>query len=311
LQSISPAHHAVSNASTREARPARNPDDRLPLGIMLAIPLVATLAGLPYYLMGPGERLRSPLHPLLKPAASVGLAFGVAALVLFLFMWLYPLRKQFRWLAFTGSAPAWLRNHVLVGLALPFIAAVHAGWRFDGLIGLGYLAMVLVSLSGLVGRYLYVRIPRSRGGVELSLDEAAGERRAILTRIALETGLDPVEIDRAIAVHTRPLAGLGLGRAFAHMISNDVARWRAMRALRREWSRPRPGATAPDPKALGRALALARREMALTQQLHMLDATRRVFAFWHVAHRPFAITALLAVLIHVVVAVAVGGVRLP
>ena len=40
----------------------------------------------------------------------------------------------------------------------------------------------------------------------------------------------------------------------------------------------------------------------------MLEATRRVFAFWHVAHRPVAITALLALLIHVTVAVAVGGV---
>jgi hypothetical protein len=40
----------------------------------------------------------------------------------------------------------------------------------------------------------------------------------------------------------------------------------------------------------------------------MLEATRRVFGYWHVAHRPFAVTALLAVLIHVVVAMTIGGV---
>jgi hypothetical protein len=33
-----------------------------------------------------------------------------------------------------------------------------------------------------------------------------------------------------------------------------------------------------------------------------------VFALWHVVHRPFAVTALLAVTIHVAVAVAVGSV---
>ena len=42
----------------------------------------------------------------------------------------------------------------------------------------------------------------------------------------------------------------------------------------------------------------------------MLFRSRRVFAWWHVAHRPFALTALLAVVIHVVVALWVGGVQL-
>ena len=56
-----------------------------------------------------------------------------------------------------------------------------------------------------------------------------------------------------------------------------------------------------------RAVRLASREIALTQQTRMLDATHRLFGWWHVAHRPFAMTALLAVLIHVIVVVAVGG----
>jgi hypothetical protein len=65
-----------------------------------------------------------------------------------------------------------------------------------------------------------------------------------------------------------------------------------------------------DGAALASALRLARRELQYTQQLRALDATRRLFAWWHVAHRPFALTALLAVLVHVVVAIWVGGVRL-
>jgi hypothetical protein len=50
--------------------------------------------------------------------------------------------------------------------------------------------------------------------------------------------------------------------------------------------------------------------MKFSQQMRALEATRRVFAWWHVAHRPFALTALFAILVHVVVAVWVGGVRL-
>jgi hypothetical protein len=47
--------------------------------------------------------------------------------------------------------------------------------------------------------------------------------------------------------------------------------------------------------------------MALTQQARILESTRRVFRFWHVAHRPFALVALLAVLVHVGVVVAMGA----
>jgi hypothetical protein len=68
-----------------------------------------------------------------------------------------------------------------------------------------------------------------------------------------------------------------------------------------------PGGRRPDPRAVREAVRLASREIALTQQSRMLDATHRVFRYWHVAHRPFAITALVAVFVHVVVVVAVGA----
>jgi len=49
-----------------------------------------------------------------------------------------------------------------------------------------------------------------------------------------------------------------------------------------------------------------RREIALLQQTALIDATRRVFRFWHVAHLPVAVAALAAVLVHVTVVVAMG-----
>jgi len=284
-------------------------DDRLPILVLLGIPLAATAIGFPYYMLGPGERMRSSLHAWLKPTGTIGLEFGVAGLALFLFMWAYPLRKRYRWLGFTGAVGAWLRVHTLAGLALPFLVAVHAGWHFDGLIGLGYLAMVLVALSGVVGRYLYVRIPRSRTGLELTIDEAVTERRALITRIAAMAGLDPRLVEESLAVDARPDQGLGPLRTVWQMIADDFARARAIRRIGHEWARAGTHGAAAGKRALGQALRLARRELALAQQLRMLDATRRLFALWHVAHRPFAITALLAVLIHVVVAVAVGAVR--
>ena len=53
---------------------------------------------------------------------------------------------------------------------------------------------------------------------------------------------------------------------------------------------------------------IARRQMALSQQARLLNATQAIFRHWHAAHRPVAITAFIAVTIHVVVVIAVVAV---
>jgi hypothetical protein len=284
--------------------------DRVALVCLLAIPLGATLRHLPYYALDASARARDPRHVWLAPSGPVGISFGVAGAALFLFMWLYPLRKRLPALQRVGNLGGWLQVHIVAGLALPFVVAVHAGWRFTGLIGLGYAAMVLVILSGVVGRYLYGHIPRQQDGLELTRDEVASERRALLTRIAAATGLEPTEVERTLDPGPDPGAGRGVTETLARLVVGDLSRRRAMREWARRWSRPRAGQPAPEPRTLAEAVRLARREVALGQQVRMLEATNRVFAWWHVAHLPVAITAFLALVVHVGVAVLVGGVML-
>src|SRR5712691_12259721 len=106
--------------------------------LFLALLTAICLAGWPYYVLPMAERVRSPLHPWLKSSGYVGQSAGLLALAIFFFLWLYPLRKKFRWLAFTGAIARWLDVHVLAALALPLLVAIHAAWRFEGLIGLGF-----------------------------------------------------------------------------------------------------------------------------------------------------------------------------
>jgi hypothetical protein len=268
--------------------------------------VVATALGLSYYLSPAAERVRSDLHPWLKPSGTVGQSFGITGLLLFLFMWLYPVRKAFGARRALGSVGAWMRFHTAVGLALPLLIAVHAAWRFHGLIGLGYLAMLIVSLSGVIGRYLYTRIPRSRSGLELSREEIAAKRRSLVTDISASLGLDPASVERELTLAARPSTGAGAWATLKRLVANDISRWRSLQRLRARWSAPRGTGPRVDRAVLGRAVALARDEIRLSQQLDLLDATQRVFRYWHVAHRPVSVTALLAVMVHVTVAVLMG-----
>jgi hypothetical protein len=81
-----------------------------------------------------------------------------------------------------------------------------------------------------------------------------------------------------------------------------MARGRAVRRLRR-----RLGGGGKGRKRLDEIVTLARRQMSLSQQARLLDTTQGIFRYWHAAHRPVAITAFVAVTIHVVVVVAVGA----
>lgn len=307
---VVPPAPAVGTTSARPAARRGPAPDVWATVVLCLLPVALTAWGWAYYSAPLGARLRHPLHALLKPSGPVGLGLGIAAFAFFLFLWLYPLRKSIKALAWTGAVGNWMRVHIVAGLSVPVIAAVHAGWRFDGLIGLGYLSMFVVSLSGLVGRYLYVHIPRSRNGLELSMEDANGERRALLTQLSAATGLVPAELDRRLAVDTRPYEGLDPLRTLWRMFQDDLRRGRTIRELKLELARPRAGRGPLTGGELAETLRLARRELALAQQVRMLEATRRVFGYWHVAHRPFAVTAFIAVLIHVIVALTIGGVGL-
>jgi hypothetical protein len=266
--------------------------------------LVLLVVALPYYTAPIARRVRDPWHPWLRPSGIVGQSLGLAALGLFLFLWLYPLRKRLARVKALGSLPRWLNVHIAAGLLVPFVAAMHAGWRFEGLIGLGYASMFVVCLSGFVGRYLYVHVPRSRSGVALTLEEVAVERRALLGDVASASGIPVFEIEKRLAPDRPKGPSLNPARVLLAMLRDDVSRRRAVRRLARDLR-------AVGNAALSRAAArdvvrLARREMALAQQAAMLDGVHELFRWWHAAHKPFAIMALLAVLLHVGVAVAMG-----
>jgi hypothetical protein len=158
--------------------------------------------------------------------------------------------------------------------------------------------MFIVWCSGLIGRYLYVHIPRGRNGVELTMEEVGAERQALLDELARELELPAAEVERRLLPRTAATPTANPFAILSGMLRDDIARRRAVSAFCVGLGLP---AT-----TLAPVITLARRELALRQQVRMLDGIQRVFRHWHAAHRPIAIMALLAVLAHVIVAVRMG-----
>lgn len=219
-------------ATSRRPRRSEGGMSFVPRSVLLGlVPLVTiALVGFPYYTLPLSARLRSPYHPYLKPSGSIGLSAGLLAFALFLFLWLYPLRKRLRGATFLGSVPRWLDAHIVAGALVPVSAAVHAGFRFTGLIGLGYASMIVVALSGVIGRYVYVRIPRGRAGLEMNMEQVGAERREILTELVESTGLDPTQLAELL----RPVPmtqRTGVIGTLLSLVRDDFDRRRAIRRL--------------------------------------------------------------------------------
>jgi cytochrome b561 len=119
------------------------------------------------------------------PAASslVGHGIGIVGFILMLMTAtlysLRKLRKDARW----GSTSAWLKLHMVTGLVGPYMVLLHTAMRFNGLAGLAMLLTVIVVVSGLIGRYIYTRVPRAVEGLEAVAGGAGlDERRSRLIK---------------------------------------------------------------------------------------------------------------------------------
>ena len=143
------------------------------------------------------------------PNASglVGHGIGVAGFVLMLLTaTLYSLRKlstDARW----GSTAAWLRFHMVTGLVGPYMVLLHTAMRFSGLAGLAMALTAVVTVSGLVGRYIYTRVPRAAAAV--AGGDPAPEGLLLHRRRALATW-------RSIHV---PLTWVLFAVAFIHVVA--------------------------------------------------------------------------------------------
>lgn len=151
--------------STAEQEAAKNRRQAWGLSV-LGAGVIATLGylGAEYYLLSEEARLDSPMHVLWRPAGDVGHGIGVVASIVMLSNFLYPLRKRLGFLKGTAPINRWLNFHVFVGLLSPAVIAFHAAFQSNNLIATGtFASLLIVVVTGLVGRFVYGLIPRAQG----------------------------------------------------------------------------------------------------------------------------------------------------
>ena len=89
---------------------------------------------------------------------------------------LYPLRKRIAALERLGKMESWFKFHMIAGICGPLMVLFHSTFKTGSLNGaMALYAMLLVALSGVIGRFIYRHIHRGLYGNQLTLGEVSAE----------------------------------------------------------------------------------------------------------------------------------------
>jgi hypothetical protein len=288
---------------------------RLGLAWATVIALILILAwyGASYYRLNLEDRPSSPLHASLRPSGTIGLRIGMLGTAMFCVLFLYPLRKAWKWLGRKGKTKHWLDFHVLIGISAPVLITFHASFKLNGLIGIAYWIMLAVALSGFIGRYIYSQIPRSINAVQLSIGELETEARELAESLHQQKVFEFAEIAPLLEVPTpKEVKQMSLGALFASLIRMDLKRPLLVSRLRRrvltgtEIVTTLGGLRRSSHYELEGVISAIRGMSWLHSKMTFLDRTQQVFHLWHVIHRPFSYSFAVIVLIHIGIAISLG-----
>lgn len=268
---------------------------------VLAVLVIAALGlqlewGWEYYRLPSIERPLHPLHSDLRSSGRLGLAFGTAGAGLLLLNLTYLLRKRFVRTSWLGNLRTWMGVHVFTGVAGAAFAVAHSALRPTSVLGqLALLALAVVVVVGLVGRYVYSRVPRSMRGREL--ESAELQQRLEDYRTQLQAlGVGGLMARGSAEIHDAGRAST-LGRLVG-LIAGDRDSRRAYRSIRRALAGHADRA---------RILPIARRVCKDQQGLARYGELRGLMGSWRFLHRWLAVMMLIVLAFHVGLALRFGG----
>jgi hypothetical protein len=278
---------------------------RIFLTLLVAIVIVTLIylfiRGNSYYNTSLEERVYHVDHALLKPSGILGHGFGIAgSLLMITGMLSYMARKRYRSLSRLGLLKHWLEFHIFLCTLGPILVFFHTSYKFGGLVAISFWSMVAVFLSGIIGRFIYLQIPRSIEGRELTLNEVRGMKSDVTEILKNSYNLDD-ESFNTIVDSLKKKVGIYHNNAFVRYMRNRSEDRMSVRLVKKVLKQNKlKGAESK------KILDLVEDDITISRRIERLDTMQNMFKYWHVAHLPFALVMLIIMVIHVGVTILFG-----
>jgi hypothetical protein len=162
--------------------------------------------------------------------------------------------------------------------------------------------MVAVVLSGVIGRFIYIQIPRSIEGNELEIDDINTMSANLTDKLKSEFGINgkfSERLERISFAHEYKAATLG--KSIVLVVKDYFQSFLLLRKIYKEINEMDIAK-----RKAARVKSLVKSKIVLSRRIGMLRTMQKFFNYWHIVHLPFAIVMFVIMIIHVIVTLIFG-----
>ncbi|KAA3625450.1 MAG: hypothetical protein DWQ02_21805 [Bacteroidetes bacterium] len=269
---------------------------------MVAIVILTTMyliyAGMEYYNTPFEERFYHPRHDWFKPSGAFGHGLGIiGTLMILVGVVLYIARKRYNFLSRLIRLKYLLEFHIFLCTLGPILVLFHTAFKFGGIVSIAFWSMVAVVLSGVIGRFIYIQIPRTIEGRALSLNELKNMKTDFTNSFNEKFNID-LKTRLLIVNTTREVSD---DKSNVSIIQNYFNGRKTLKLINKELK----AIQLPKNDRLS-ILKMVKNDISLSGRIARLQSMQRLFKYWHVAHLPFALIMLIIVIIHIGITLAFG-----
>lgn len=237
--------------------------------VVLVTLVVLTYIGFSYYRLPIENRFYHPYYELLKPSGLMGHGLGMIGSFILLFgLFSYIARKRLKIFSLVGVLKYWLEFHIFFCTLGSILILFHTSFKLSGIASISFWSMVIVWSSGVIGRYIYLQIPRTIEGRELNLREAEEIKNQFDQELLNKYNID-----------------------FSELKTSKLSFSKLKLVSKEDYKKVKQ---------------LINNQKKMSRRIEGLDRMKNLFRYWHFAHLPFAIILIMMMLIHIGVVITLG-----
>jgi hypothetical protein len=270
--------------------------------IVIVVFIYITYIGSSFYKTSIEERFFHQDYKALKPSGVLGHGYGILGSVFMLIgVLVYMLRKRFRTFSRIGLLKHWLEFHIFLCTLGPILVLYHTSFKFGGIVAISFWSMVAVFASGIIGRFIYIQIPRTIEGRELSLSEVNNLKTDIETTLKDNINLDNESYNEIIKL-TKKKVGIYHDNFLINYFKTYIDDRKTLKHVKSIIKHSNLSKN-----EYSNIINLLKNEISLNRKIERLTTMQNLLKYWHVAHLPFAFIMLIVMIVHVVIAIMFGS----
>lgn len=264
--------------------------------------------GWDYYKLPLEDRVFHPKHFNLKPSGLIGHGLGIiGSLMMIIGVSSYMIRKRWRKLHRLGYLKHWLEFHIFMCSVGPILILFHTAFKFGGIISIGFWSMTIVVLSGVIGRVIYIQLPKTLQGENLSKQEIENIISKLLLKLSptLREEISKIfhmDFERSNSMYNENFLNLGFVDSLKLIFQENSKKKQRLKILKSFMERQDISQ-----KSKKEVIKIAKQIISLNTKENLYNAFESLFRHWHIFHLPFAITMFILMFIHIIVAFLFGA----